>query len=380
MKLAFCLFKYFPYGGLQRDFMRIAQLCAARGHEVHVYTMEWVGPHPANIIIHEQKPTAFALQNHSRVDAFTTSIQAALKNQYDVIIGFNKMPGLDLYYAADGCFEAKINAKKFSSITRLLPRNKVYSRLEKAVYHPHTRTHVLYISKKNQSDYQQYYALPSSQQSLLPPGIDRHFQTVPEKKSVSNALRKQLQLDNNKLLLLMVASSFKTKGLDRALKALAALPLSLQEKVEFNVIGHDNRTPFRHLAKKVGLKTIVHYRGAQDNIADWMQASDLLIHPAYEESAGLTLLEAIASGLPIITTAACGYADYISAANAGIVMPEPFSQDAFNHTLHDLLLAPTKLSTYSEQAQCFAKTADFYSMPEAAVTIIEQWERNHARS
>ncbi|WP_255211100.1 hypothetical protein [Methylogaea oryzae] len=39
MKLAFALFKYFPYGGLQRDFIRIAGLCRDRGHEIHVYTL-----------------------------------------------------------------------------------------------------------------------------------------------------------------------------------------------------------------------------------------------------------------------------------------------------------------------------------------------------
>lgn len=38
MIVAFCLYKYFPFGGLQRDFMRIAQTVAARGHHVRVYT------------------------------------------------------------------------------------------------------------------------------------------------------------------------------------------------------------------------------------------------------------------------------------------------------------------------------------------------------
>lgn len=41
MIVAFCLYKYFPFGGLQRDFMRIAQTVAARGHHVRVYTQSW---------------------------------------------------------------------------------------------------------------------------------------------------------------------------------------------------------------------------------------------------------------------------------------------------------------------------------------------------
>ena len=43
MKVALCLFKYFPYGGLQRDFLRIAKELKARGHEIRVYVQSWQG-------------------------------------------------------------------------------------------------------------------------------------------------------------------------------------------------------------------------------------------------------------------------------------------------------------------------------------------------
>ncbi len=46
MIVAFCLYKYFPFGGLQRDFMRIAQTVAARGQQVRVYTQSWEGECP----------------------------------------------------------------------------------------------------------------------------------------------------------------------------------------------------------------------------------------------------------------------------------------------------------------------------------------------
>lgn len=46
MIVAFCLYKYFPFGGLQRDFMRIASTVAARGHHVRVYTQSWEGDCP----------------------------------------------------------------------------------------------------------------------------------------------------------------------------------------------------------------------------------------------------------------------------------------------------------------------------------------------
>ena len=52
LKIAFCLFAYRPFGGLQRDFYRIAQICAGRDHSVDVYTMEWQGEIPGNLNVH----------------------------------------------------------------------------------------------------------------------------------------------------------------------------------------------------------------------------------------------------------------------------------------------------------------------------------------
>ena len=51
MQLAFCLYKYFPFGGLQRDFLRIAHACVARGHAVRVYALEWEGEQPDGLEI-----------------------------------------------------------------------------------------------------------------------------------------------------------------------------------------------------------------------------------------------------------------------------------------------------------------------------------------
>lgn len=55
-----------------------------------------------------------------------------------------------------------------------------------------------------------------------------------------------------------------------------------------------------------------------------MAAADLLLHPAYREAAGIVLLEAITAGLPVLTTAVCGYAHYIVDANCGEAITEPF--------------------------------------------------------
>ena len=101
MQLAFVLYKYFPFGGLQRDFMRIALECQQRGHSIRVYTLIWEGDVPPGfeVLVAPVK----AIFNHRRNEKLTDWMNADLaKRPVDRLIGFNKMPGLDVYYAADG--------------------------------------------------------------------------------------------------------------------------------------------------------------------------------------------------------------------------------------------------------------------------------------
>ena len=49
MKLSFLIYSYFPYGGQQRDFLRIAERCVIKGYKADVYTLSWQGDAPSNI-------------------------------------------------------------------------------------------------------------------------------------------------------------------------------------------------------------------------------------------------------------------------------------------------------------------------------------------
>ena len=106
MKIAFCLFKYSPYSGLSLDFLRILEECQKRGHDTHVFVSEWHGERPEGVQITVLEPPTISLKfsNHAQNEQFHNKLQLELKKQaFDVVVGFNKMPGLDLYYGADSC-------------------------------------------------------------------------------------------------------------------------------------------------------------------------------------------------------------------------------------------------------------------------------------
>ena len=121
MKLAVCLYKYFPFGGLARDFMRIMQQCLKAGDQVDVFVMEWQGDHPTNMRVHIIPVNG--VSNHARLKSFIDKVRFELDyGSYDLVLGFNKMPGLDLYYAADPCYLARVRSHPLYSILKYTGR------------------------------------------------------------------------------------------------------------------------------------------------------------------------------------------------------------------------------------------------------------------
>lgn len=368
MEIAFCLYKYFPFGGLQRDFIKILSACQKRGHQIRVYTMVWDDEIPADInviIIPVKRHT-----NHGRNEAFYHQVKTHL-TQYpaDVIVGFNKMPGLDIYYAADVCYAEKVEKEK-GFFYKLTKRYQHYIAYEKAVFDVNSHTKLLMLTQHQVDDFKKHYKTPDARFYLLPPGIDlsrKYDQQITDAKQI---YRKKNAISIDQFFLLQVGSDFKRKGVDRTLKSIASLPENIKNKTMLMVVGQDSPTRYQRLAKKMAIDKHVLFFDGRNDIAELMAAADMLIHPAYQEAAGIVLIEAIAAGLPVITTDICGYAPYIKHANCGIVIDEPYSQKNLNNALATSLANKSLLNQWAKSARHFADTQDLYSLPEKAADII----------
>lgn len=231
MKLAFCLFKYFPYGGLQRDFLQIAKTCEARGHEIHVYTMSATDDLPSSFHVHLLKKQGW--QNHTQCLGFAKQLTEQLaKCAYDVVIGFNKLPHLDIYYAADVCFQARIKTSR-SPLYCLLPRYKALLHLEKTVFAAEQETKILVLADEQKQAYIASYQTAPHRFNLLPPGIPKNRLPTQQTADIRQRLRENYRITDNEFLLLLVGSGFKTKGLDRAIISMAALPKDIKKRCHF---------------------------------------------------------------------------------------------------------------------------------------------------
>ncbi len=368
MKLAFCLYKYFPFGGLQRDFLRIASICKDRGHSITVYTMEWRGDVPDGFDVHCVPKRG--MTNHRRYQNFDLYVQERFRERRpDLVIGFNKMPGLDVYYAADPCFEARAREEK-SSLYLRSPRYKHFSAYEKAVFSPDSHTEILMISERLKPVFKRYYGTPEQRLHMLPPGVSRDRIAPANAGEIRQAFRAEYQLGDDDRLILLVGSGFRTKGLDRALAAVAALSPAMRDRTRLFVIGQDNPRGFQRQIRRLGLAEQVEFLFGRSDIPRFLLGADLLIHPAYSENTGTVLLEAIVAGLPVLTTDVCGYAHYVEDANAGMVVGSPFSQAELDRKLAYMLEAP-EVESWRKNGIDFAHQADIYSMPEHAANLID---------
>ena len=368
VKLAFCLYKYFPYGGLQRDFIRIALECQRRGHQIRVYTLVWRGdiPEGFDVVI----VPVDALTNHTLYERFSYWIQDALRgNPVDCVVGINKMPDLDIYYAADSCYEEKAQTQR-SWLYRLLPRYRHFAKFEKAVFAENCDTEVLMISETQKPFFEKHYQTPSDRLHFLPPGISRDRIAPNNGEEIRARKRRELGLADDEIVLLMVGSGFIKKGLNRGLYALRSLPKGIRERTKLFVIGEDNPAPFQRVVLALGLRKQVTILSGRDDVPEFLLASDVLLHPALDENAGIILLEAIVAGLPVLATDICGWGHYVTEANVGCLIESPFKQVALNEKLLEMIECDRR-DEWRLNAKQFANTANIYSLHKKATEIIE---------
>ena len=368
MKLAFCLFRYFPYSGLSRVFLNIVTEMAHRGHDVDVYVYDWQGDYPDNVNINILPSAKWT--NHNRDAAYYKTVRPFLnEGNYDAVIGFNKMPELDFYFAGDFCYADRVSTK-YSDIYRMTPRHHHFARFEKEVFGVQAMTLLLMLSEQEKIIYQNNYATNEDRFVILPPALDKNNVITDDTENVRKQKRNALNIGDDENLILFVGSGFKTKGLDRAIKAFSELPQDLKSKSRLMVVGQDNADTYSRLADKLNVSRQIEFTGGRTDVPELMLAADCLLHPAYREAAGNVLLEAVASGLPVLTTDSCGYSPHIVKANAGIVLDSPITQLDLNQGLVNILLSPERPG-WIENGRNYSETQDLYAMPQFVADFIE---------
>ncbi len=367
MRLAFVLFKYFPYGGLQRDCLKIVQECLQRKHSVDIYCMEWRGQRPEGVDVQIIEVKAFS--NYKRYELFSQRLAQIFKRDpYDGVVGFNRLAGLDVYFGADPCFAYKCESRAFWY--RYLPRSRSFLNTESQVYGKSSSTHLMLLSDNEIPHIQRIYGTQDSRFHLLPPGVADDRFVSKESEVVRKQFRDELGVSDRQKLLILIGSGFRIKGVDRAIDAVSRLPKNERENSLLMIVGQDKSALFERYAKKVGVAEQVKFMGGRQDVANFLFAADILIHPAYKEAAGMVLLEALAAQLPVLTTDTCGYSFHIERSGGGRVHQSPFDADRFSRELGQMLTSDPE--TWKAGARNYVTENDIRGLASSAADVIEQ--------
>lgn len=358
-RIALAVLRLSPAGGLEQHALRLAAILAARGCAVTMITTRAPDRTPDRVQI--ELTAKRGRTNHGRLAAFAADAAKALAGRFDRTVAFHAMPGFDAIFCADPSRAAPVG------VHRWLPRYRTYEALERRALAAGAGP-VLMLSSAQLETFAANHPAARGRLCLLPPTVDRlrAKPTVAGQDDKASA-RASLALGPGRIWLWMGLQPH-TKGLDRVLQALAAA-----QGVGLLVCGLDpaSRGGAQALrqTQRLGVADRIRWLGFVSDaaLAEAMAAADLLVHPSRADVTGTVILEAMANGLPVVTTAVCGYGEHVIAADAGVVLSEPFEAAALQRAVSAM---DASLAAWSANALAYASRDELYSGLERAAELI----------
>lgn len=168
--------------------------------------------------------------------------------------------------------------------------------------------------------------------------------------------------------LALFAGDIKTrrKNLDTVLKALVSCPC-----VHLAVVGRKEESPYPAMAERLGIADRVTFLGFRSDIARIMQACDLFVFPSRYEPFGIVVLEAMLTGLPVITATTVGASEMIT-PEAGLVLPEPEDAEALAQALRALAGDPERRRAMGQTARCIGQRHTWTDMAAAYLQVYRE--------
>lgn len=202
--------------------------------------------------------------------------------------------------------------------------------------------------------------------AVVPNGVDTEEFSLIARLAGRKAARRRRKLDDQDFVLLLIGNDWRVKGLGAILEAMAALPgLPLQ----LIVAGNDEGSYFRDEAKRLGVLERCRWEEPRYDVLDLYSATDVYVSPSHEDSFGLPVAEAMACGLPVITSAFAGVSGQIHHGVDGFVIPDPNDARLLAHLL-ERLHRDTDFRRYIGEAA--ARTAHEWTWDRNAAVV---WER-----
>jgi UDP-glucose:(heptosyl)LPS alpha-1,3-glucosyltransferase len=252
----------------------------------------------------------------ARVLLLALSVRLAVSpGEWDAVQSHERTLSQDIYRAGEGCHRAYLDAMGPGERGRAL-YHRLLLALERRVFR---RTpHIVAISRRGAEEITRLYSVPETRLSVIYNGVDLDRYHPDNRGRFRAAARAEVGVPAETWLALFVGSGFERKGLATALEGLAKTG---DPSGRLLVIGRGDTRPYDALAERLGIAARVTWLGPRPDIERWYAAADVLVLPTRYEPFGNVHLEALASGLPVVTTSQAGGAEVVNPACGAVVEP-----------------------------------------------------------
>jgi UDP-glucose:(heptosyl)LPS alpha-1,3-glucosyltransferase len=333
MNIAFCYENVLPArGGCETYIADLARRLTADGHALHLYASRWDATRlPEQMQYHRiEVPAGPRFLRPWRFGG--ACAQALRANRHDVSIGFDKTWGQDVLYPQGGLHSAsaEYNVRKHSQpwmrfLARAVKRFDLahwsFSRLERRQYVSSPRPLIVVNSNMVQRHFAQHYGIGADSVRVVRAAID------PNRFIENDRLRRRLEerkrwgVAPKAVVALFAAMNYRLKGLEPLLHAIKQL--GNEPSFRLLVIGSPKTGGWERLARKLGVADRVIFGGYCGEMRNAYFAADFLVHPTFYDPCSLVVLEALACGLPVITSRYNGASELLSPPTDGYVIDDP---------------------------------------------------------
>ncbi len=343
MKIALIRQKYTPFGGAERYMVRLIEGLVAEGHEVHILAAKWDDGGAAAVTLHRVP----IIRRPGWLKSLTFSLgcrKIIFRERFDVVFSLERTLQQDVYRAGDGCHRIWLRQKNLGRgllgrlVTYLNPVQLAYLHLERKLFTDPGLSAIIANSRRGKEEIESLYSVPPEKIHVVYNGIDATTFPVQERERYRQQLGEEYRL-TDELRILYVGSGFTRKGVPALIEAAAKLdiPFSLF------VVGKGRSGSLKRRIQRLGLDGRVVFTGPVRDVALFYLGCDLFVFPTLYDPFSNATLEAMACGLPVITSRFNGVAELIEDGRNGFVVRDPLDAGEIARMIEKMASAEDRL-------------------------------------
>jgi UDP-glucose:(heptosyl)LPS alpha-1,3-glucosyltransferase len=310
-------------GGTERDLIVTAQMLRDAGYRVTIYADEVRASLPGWDIRGSGLPP---VGRTARLTVFAmTAATRARREGADLVLSFARVIGADILRSGGGVHKSYIrNARMWQGspaaiAMRLSPYHRAQMIIERRAFNSPRMRLAIAVSEMVRRDLTDAFGLDASRTATLYNGVDlNRFKPAPLHARL--AARAEFRLPGSASVAIFVGNGFARKGLHFLIDAWTALDRNLM----LLVVGSDrDMAGYRHRVERSGLRSRIVFTGPRNDIDRLFAAADFLVLPSLFEPFGNVVLEAMASGLPVLTSSRVGAAEILPESMRRFIVEDP---------------------------------------------------------